>query len=108
MTAPAALYRTVVRVAAIDANTITLVIPASNFDRITFTKEDPSIPRWLLDKETSYRFFAMVNILTENPEHLRLEDCEHDPRTVAEQLADADKATQTGDLGWVLGKKGTQ
>ncbi len=88
MTDRAALYRTVVRLAAVDDNTITLIIPAADFDQVTFARDDVQIPRWLLDKEIGYRFFARVNILAERPEQVMLWNCENDPRTRDQQMAD--------------------
>lgn len=87
MTDPHALYRTLVRVAAVDDTTITLTIPATGFDQVVFARDDVHIPRWLLDKEIGYRFFARVNILAELPEQVMLWNCEQDPRTPAEQAA---------------------
>lgn len=87
MTDTAAMYRTLVRLAAMDDTTVTLVIPATDFDQLVFAKDDVQIPRWLLGKEIDYRFFALVPILTERPEHVWLANCENDPRTVAEQIA---------------------
>lgn len=88
MTAYVTLYRTLVRVAAIDADSISLVIPASNFDEpITFARDNACIPRWLLNTEPDYRFFAKVPILAERPEDITLWNCEYDHRTAAEQVA---------------------
>lgn len=87
MTDTTALHRTVVRLAAIDDTTVTLVIPATDFDQVVFARDDVHIPRWLLNKEVGYRFFAMVPILAEMPEQVTLWNCENDPRTPAEQIA---------------------
>ncbi|MFG1846742.1 hypothetical protein [Micromonospora carbonacea] len=87
MTDSNALYRTVVRLAAIDDNTITLIIPATDFDQVTFARDNIHIPCWLLGKEIGYRFFALINIHAERPEHVMLWNCENDPRSRAEQVA---------------------
>lgn len=84
-----ALYRTLVRLVSIDDNTVWLLIPASNFDKpIPFSRDSIHIPRWLLDKEPDYRFFALVPILAEHLWQVTLWNCENDPHTVAEQLAE--------------------
>jgi hypothetical protein len=88
------LYRTLVRLVSIDAHTVWLLIPASNFDKpIPFSLDDVHIPRWLLGKEPSYRFFANVPILAEHVRQVTLWNCENDPRTVAEQLADTEESS---------------
>lgn len=87
MTDTAAMYRTLVRLAAMDDTTVTLAIPATDFDQLVFAKDDVHIPRWLLGKEIGYRFLALAPVLAERPEHVWLVNCENDPRTVAEQIA---------------------
>lgn len=88
------LYRTLVRLVSVDDHTVWLLIPASNFDKpIPFSRDDVHIPRWLLDKEPSYRFFAMVPILAEHVRQVTLWNCENDPRTVAEQLAEIEETS---------------
>ncbi|MER7166809.1 hypothetical protein ABT336_12195 [Micromonospora sp. NPDC000207] len=78
VTDPSALYHTLVRLAAINATTVTLVIPASNFEQVTLARDNINIPLWLLDEKPGYRFFAQVNIYAERPEHIMLWNCERD------------------------------
>lgn len=80
------LYRTVVRVVAVDSDRVEVAILAWD-PHLTVELAPSEVPAWLLTKEVGYRFFARVPIYAEAPEQIRLVDCENDPRTRAEQVA---------------------
>lgn len=83
-----ALYRTLIRLTAVTDTHIRIFIPAWHHNQELSIPRD-EVPAWLPGKEIGYRFFALAPICADTVvEAAFLANCEHDPRTVAEQIAD--------------------